>query len=286
MHRVYRVVMVNNLNKILNEGSILFVDECNRMPRDLRKEYKLHWNYINSKNEEILEHVRTYRVACMKYKKAKYFLLNCKDPYSDEAVEAMEIREPDRLPECYDESNLIPMKHPDDMSKSDLNEYYGIVPFNRCIMLNISPNWKGKLQPEDLKWINKFIQAVMSNFYKNCNRFTKMKYVIECGSEGDFVHIHSVFELNPAMAKSNTACIRKGNLLGEFRKIWDRIAKLDEDSIGFVGYVKGKFALQTTLINNREILSDKLDYLIEDLKPISHKNALHALYPIIVNQWD
>jgi hypothetical protein len=278
--------MVHNLNKILNEGSILFVDECKRMPRNLYNEYVQAYDYNNFKNEEILDKLRKYRSAKHAWELAQVRLKSCPDTYCAKCNLDRLITHPPKLAECYNESNINTMTHPDDMSKDDLNAYFGVVPFNRCIMLNISPNWKGKLANEDLPWINKFIKTVMLKFFQNCNRFTKMKYVIECGSEGDFIHIHSVFELNPAMAKSNTACIRKGNLLGEFRKIWDRIAKLDSDSQGFVGYVKGKYALQSTLINTREILRDKLDYLIEDLKPLSHQNAPHTLYPLLVNRWD
>lgn len=265
------------------------------MPRNLRKEYQLHWNYIQTKNDELLDKMREYRKDCMKYKQAQNFLKNCDDPYSDLAMELREVRQPTRQAvhavRNWDESNIIMLEHPDDITNEGLNDFYNIIPFNRCIMINISPDWKGKLPDEDLKWTNKFIRAVMSVFYKNCNRFTKMKYVIECGSEGNFIHVHAVLELNPAMSASNKQCIRKGNLLNELRKCWDRVAKYDNEfdptaAKGYVGLLKGRYALQSTLINTEQIRCDKLDYLIEDLKPESHRNAPHTLYPIVVGSWD
>ena len=36
------------------------------------------------------------------------------------------------------------LKQPWDMSKQDLYDYYNIIPYKPCWMLNISPNWKNE----------------------------------------------------------------------------------------------------------------------------------------------
>lgn len=279
--------MVHNRCNILDEGIIKYIGDCNRMKRNLDDEYYKEW----TRNEELvaynIEWVRLHKENLELDKLiAQEKIDTCfEEIYYDCArVNAIERRkhkiskfEPP-ISKAYKK-----MQHYENMSRTMLEKYYGVERFNKSWFLNISPDWKGKVFPSELPQ-ELFLQEVMDEFYDNCNRFTKMKYVIECGSDGDFVHIHAVFELNPGMSKSNKTCISKGNILIEFRKCWDRIAK--ESSEGYEGLVKGRHALQTTLINNAEILKDKLNYLIEEKKPFSHRNMTHPLYPILIDRWD
>lgn len=147
-------------------------------------------------------------------------------------------------------------------------EYFNIKKFENCWMLNISPDWKGNICLDNIR----HFKEVMRLFYNNTRRFSYVKYVLECGGEANFLHCHAVFKLNPDKPGNMKSCY-KGNFLKEFRSCWDRL--------GYKGKVKGRHALQTTLITNKEMLKDKLEYLIEELKPESHKNAVHSILPFI-----
>lgn len=175
------------------------------------------------------------------------------------------------------------MIHPDDI---DLYDYYNVEPFQKSWMLNISPNWKGCVITRDM--INFFI-AVIDSFYSNCNRFIKMKYVLENGHGKDHLHAHIVFTLNTKKPGYMTS-IKKGNILQEWRNCWNRLGKdnpsmddltIDDEWIDIVGLCKSKHALNTCLLTNKEMLQDKLDYLVEELKPESHKNDVHHLCPVV-----
>lgn len=168
------------------------------------------------------------------------------------------------------------MVGPWDMRKADLYAYYKIRPFNPHWMLNISPAWKGQsCEQRNKNGVAtakrvKFISEVMELFYDDARRFSRVKYVIEGGKEADFLHVHAVFELN-AKKPNNILHMKKGNFLKSFRTIWNRHAS--EVCPEWEGLVGSKHALQTTYITSEEMLQDKLDYLVEDLKPISHKNS-------------
>ena len=89
---------------------------------------------------------------------------------------------------------------PCDITNKQLEEHYGVQPFNNCWMLNISPNWKQeeKLMSNKAKTAKmvQFLREVLGLFYDDAKRFTKVKWVIECGKEGNFMHCHCIFELN------------------------------------------------------------------------------------------
>ena len=146
--------------------------------------------------------------------------------------------------------------------------YYGKSKFNECWMLNISPNWKGTINDNMIEHFKK----VMDIFYTNCRRFLSMDYVLECGGDGDFLHAHAVFKLD-LNKPGNLFSMRKGNFLKEFRSCWNRCDPLYRD------LCKSRHALQTTFITTDEMLKDKVDYLVEELKPESHKNAVHSTLP-------
>jgi predicted transcriptional regulator len=107
--------------------------------------------------------------------------------------------------------------------------------------------------------------------------------VIECGKDGNHIHAHCVMMLNPELNKSNKTWISKGNVSRDLRAVWNKLSRdaqlLQEDCL------KSKFAIQTILIKNERMLQDKLDYLIEELKPLSHQNLPHPQLPEISGEW-
>jgi len=185
-------------------------------------------------------------------------------------------------------------------------DYLGVKPFRRSIMINISPDWKimNNIPGIDYSGRDKlyrdFLYRVIEMYLTSCHRWSRWKYVIECGSDGTFIHAHIVAEINKDHYKSVMTHIKKGNINQELRKSWNRAIKIDckeKEQKGIFGPcpieehcwvngLKGKWAVKTTLINNSDILKDKLNYLHEELKPDSHKNASHPMYPLIVDNWD
>lgn len=153
----------------------------------------------------------------------------------------------------------------DNNLKKSLFKVFNIIPFNPCVMINISPNWKGKVNPQDEAY-----QALLANtiqtYFNACNRYSKYRYCIECGGEGNFLHAHVVAEINPDCHKSVITHINKGNHKYELIKAWNKLK-------GPEGLLKGKFAIQRIIINNQNMRDDKLAYLEEKNKPEGHKNA-------------
>lgn len=156
--------------------------------------------------------------------------------------------------------------------EKEIARYMGITPFYPSVMINISPNWKGRFSNykgtplRDAFDIRDF-KAVIEKYLSSNNRYRQWKYCLECGSEGNFLHAHIVAEINPKCSKSVTTHINKGNHTVELRKHWDKLGPK-----GMEGALKGKFAIQRVMIRNREILEDKLKYLIESEKPEGHTN--------------
>ena len=66
----------------------------------------------------------------------------------------------------------------------EIARYMGVQPFHDCVMINISPNWKGKFGESDLidKLMIKKFKIVIDNYLKSCDRWSKWKYVLECKS--------------------------------------------------------------------------------------------------------
>lgn len=154
-----------------------------------------------------------------------------------------------------------------------ISEIMGITPFYPAVMINISPNWKGRFSnykgtPLQDAFDVKHFKTVIEKYLTSCDRYSRWKYCLECGSEGNFLHAHIVAEINPKCSKSVITHINKGNHAIELRKAWD-----NTQVKGIGGLLKGKYSIQRVMIRNREILEDKLNYLIEAHKPDGHTNA-------------
>ena len=150
-----------------------------------------------------------------------------------------------------------------------IGDFMGIIPFSPCVMINISPAWKGKFGKDKLtdKLMIKKFQLVIEKYLHAAHRYSKWKYVLECGSEGNHLHAHIVAEINPKTEKSAITHLNKGNHAVDLRKIWNKNMPKGNE-----GYLKGKFAVQRIILRNEELKDDKLKYLIEEEKPEGHKN--------------
>lgn len=149
--------------------------------------------------------------------------------------------------------------------KKSIYNFFNLIPFNPCVMFNISPNWKGKVDPRDETY-QRLLADTIQTYLNACNRYSKYRYCIECGGDGDFLHAHIVAEINPDLHKSVMTHINKGNHKYELIKAFKKLK-------GNEGLLKGKFAIQRILINNQNMRDDKLAYLEEKNKPDGHKNA-------------
>lgn len=179
----------------------------------------------------------------------------------------------DTFAECF----YIPIKMDDPKklsahTKKTIAEKLGYIPFIPCVMFNISPAWKGEFGKNELtdklmiKNFCKVIDSYLNESFQGNKRYSKYKYCLECGSEGDFLHAHIVAEINPKITKSTKTHIMKGNHSQQLKKSWNKIFK------GHQGLLKGKYSVQRNLINSEEILADKLKYLHEENKEEGHQN--------------
>lgn len=156
----------------------------------------------------------------------------------------------------------------------------GHKPFQTAVMINISPNWKGKFDLKGVKgrMMTHMFSNLIKEYLESCDRYTQWKYCLEVGGEGNFLHAHIVAEINPRMEKSVLTHINKGNHKIELMKKWEKTITKRYPSYpsgiekGNEGCLKGKFSVQRILIRNEEMLKDKLDYLIEANKPDGHQN--------------
>jgi len=169
--------------------------------------------------------------------------------------------------------------------KKSLYGFLGLIPFNPCVMINISPDWKGRinLRTMESKHHKMLFQRAIETYLGSCNRYTKWQYCLECGGDGDFLHAHIVAEINPAIHKSVMTHINKGNHKYELMKAWDKHL-MESKTLNFnswqsgkgvkgkEGLLKGKFAIQRILLNTETLRDDKLKYLIETNKPEGHQN--------------
>jgi CxxC motif-containing protein len=255
-------------------------DTINNMPRDFRKDYE----YAYYENEKNLEKARRLYHRIKKLETEH-------DLTSDETTKDIKKTLIRNLMNEINQLDVKEMKSFMDISLNEIYEFFNEKPFRDCFMYNISPKWNGGIggvTGVDLQEIQiKALETAITLFYKDQDRFTKMKYVIECGKDGGHIHAHCVMELNPELKRSNEGWRRKGRDLQEFRNIWDKLMS-ETDNYGDVSPVKvGKqwknFALQCNVIRNKRVLQDKLDYLIEEKKPFSHQNAEHPLCPKLFN---
>lgn len=262
--------MVVNSNLVLDCGEIKYLNNIIMEPEHL-KEYKLMLRYIYDIKNEIKE---------------QYWLQNSfQGKTMDEKMEASELKiqrmreelksfPEDALKHFAMLNDIYVLKNIDKIKDSEkISRIMNVKPFHPSVMINISPNWKGQFGKNDLtdilmvKNFRKTIDSYLNESIGPNKRFTKYKYCLECGSGGDFLHAHIVAELNPKIIKSMKSHFAHNIHVQQLNKYWNKNFK------GHQGLIKGKFAIQRNLINNRIMLEDKKAYLIEENKEEGHKNS-------------
>lgn len=140
-------------------------------------------------------------------------------------------------------------------------EYLDIIPFTPSVMINISPNWKkGKIGMSGrIQKLKEIIDNYMAESW-----YQKWSYVIENGGEGNHIHAHCVCELNRTRLKGCETHLAKGRHTVQLKKYANKVK-------GMEGIIEG-VSIQKTILRNETLVKDKLDYLVEELKPIGHKN--------------
>ncbi len=248
--------MVNNIGNVLDEGTIKYLKETIMVPKHLRK-------FQNNVKELQKLH---YDID---------FLKKTRDQWGeDEHLELeMLIETRDKLWNPIYQGYLSEIRVHEIKDNLKIAEFMGVTPFYPCVMFNISPNWKGMFGKDDvsdkmmIKNFTKVIDSYLNEQFTGKPRYTKYKYCLECGSEGNFLHAHVVAEINPALLKAMKTHINKGNHKQQFCKYWNKMMPK-----GNQGQLKGEYAIQRVLINTREIRKDKLKYLKEKNKEEGHKN--------------
>lgn len=257
MNNIYRghrgYIMVNNKMKILDGGKLKFVAEVIEMKKphyvyefenEIRQMNHL-WNQKRVCGDDVQELIRfghEHTRQLIAYENI------CKE--WDEKYEDNEIIKYYLGVEC------------DFTSKYEFDKiakYYNIEPFVPQVMINISPNWNGKIITGKINKLKKLI-----NLYLKEGWFDRWSYVIENGSEGKHIHAHIVARMNPQRLKSVESHLRKNNHTRQLQKYASKIE-------GMEGLIEG-VSVQRILLRTETLVKDKLDYLIEEKKPVGHKN--------------
>lgn len=158
----------------------------------------------------------------------------------------------------------------DKNKKNALYRYIDKTPFHPCVMINISPDWKGKIDPRNKRY-QQLLKHAIKLYLTDCSRFTRWRFCLESGGNGDFLHAHIVAEINPDQYKSVMTQINKGNYARSLRKYWkSTCTEMGIEGIG--GILEGKYSIQRIIIRNETMRDDKLAYLHEENKPTDHKN--------------
>lgn len=260
--------MVNNIFKIIDENKLKFIsvkeykdmvklsylDYCHKIIRSW-DEYVEVTTYDESldeikssvKNKEYIECDRKMMIF-----RDKYFEKNFKDMWVIKiAFVCVDIN--DAIEDCF-------KKH---YKLQDLLDYLNIIPFTPSVMINISPDWKSGEQRTNTQKI-KLLKLIVEQYLAESERYDHYSYVIENGSDGEHIHAHIVAHINPKIGKSVCTHLNKGNHTQQLKKYASKLK-------GMGGIIKGP-GVQKCFLRTEQLVSDKLDYLIEEKKPEGHKN--------------
>lgn len=262
--RAQRVLRVNVLGEVVenHNGDYKEPPESIKNYLELCKLYGEFW-YVYGESEHDIEYLRFYKRGVSlagSFDKFEYFL-----------------KQMDFLMEY-----ALFMEFVD---KKVIYDYLDIKEFHASIMINISPKWNDKIASTDkIDLLSDVIEEFACIYDKSY--FTRFKYVIENGKNNSHVHAHCVLEVNPRLIKSFRAMVKKNNHNNKLRALWK---KVDVGSLGSLppqhNKDKNKGSLNHVWLNNRELLKDKLDYLIEEKKPEEHKNAYNPDFPLLIDKW-
>jgi len=224
---------------------------------------------------------KEYALAACKYNQYRKAMLN-PDPYKcpNKYVDSSWVTEKPVAPDVSQQAKYELMTRPQDMTTSDIMEYYGVEEYIPSVFINISPNWKGVVITENM--IQTFKNTI-EDYFRNVGgmeRYSKLDYVLECGKEGNFLHAHIVLKINKIHMKSVITHLNKNNHARDLRRIWNKNCSIFEGMEGMGGLLEGRHSITKNVIRIVDMEIDKLNYLDEEKKPEAHKNALHTLLPV------
>lgn len=253
--------MVNNINKILDEGVIKII---------MSKEYKImiqdYSHMCRCKSYKTFgKDVWNERTSTMEYHEVpneNYKEMPQRIRYAVEQVEE-EMKWGGTI-QKYMNARLFYHAGGEQI----ILDYLEIIPFTPSVMINISPNWGIAKDKMSDKTKAKRLESVINDYMKIDSRYDYYSYVIECGSSGNHIHAHIVAHVNPKLVKS---VVRgKNSHIGKGCRLPGAL-NTQGGKRGIKGVFSGK-GISTTILNCQELVNDKLDYLTEEKKPEGHKN--------------
>lgn len=183
----------------------------------------------------------------------------------------------DKLPGDFDAVKRLWNSRPYKSADYNWNEFmnelftlYEITPEVHKYMLNICPNWKGNVKGRMMELLEK----VVKSYLEESDRWVNAVYTLENGSDGDNLHVHIVATPNHKLIKSIDSHIANGNHKQQLVKYWKKYCKSVPNLQGHSTALDSIHSVQRVILRTSEMQQDKLDYLIEDKKPIGHKNKV------------
>lgn len=147
---------------------------------------------------------------------------------------------------------------------------YDIKPFIHQYMINISPRWNSEHEPSNIE-IKLFRKCTLEYLNQGVKGgwWESGFFTLESGGTGKHLHAHLVLKPNKEILKSVDSYM-DGNHSSGFTKIFSK-------HMGEYGECKGRFAIQKKVLRNEELIDDKIDYLLENMKEEGHKNMTHPV---------
>jgi len=277
--------MVSNKLIILDESQLKYMPEANMAkPRHII-EYEEKLFTMNYDFQKYDHFVKSLKAGWIIENKQNY------DKHKDLLEKIKAWKEDIHIIKYLYDDHIVPKKHWWD---ARICSYMNVIPFTPSVMINISPAWKDIGQARvNHEYMIELLRKTIELYLGASNRYDYYSYVIECGADGDHIHAHIVAHINPDIIKSVETHINKGNHNVELRKIFKKVFNektslmkpkgkkgINPDFKG--GVLSGKYAIQRILLRNEELVSDKIEYLEEEKKPVGHKNARHPICPLLV----
>jgi len=150
-----------------------------------------------------------------------------------------------------------------------IENHFHIPPMTPNIMINISPDWKGQKISDDMI---KTFQECIENYAEEMDkqRYTKLTYILESGKDGNHLHAHCVFSINPSQINSvlngKNSHIKKGKHIRQINTWWKK---------GVFGGTK--LNIQSVILRTELLIEDKLKYLDPENKPSGHENLIKLM---------
>lgn len=262
----------NNLLKMLDEGKIKSIPEVKmtKLGKELFMKYQaeeagakytmMKYHYLKDEYDEWRKKMDEWEYKCSQ----KKYDTSLPEAYRVPNGYPPEKPRPSYSITCDEYKKAKDFTHLGDKYSPGLDnflyKYYNIRPFEPWVMINISPDWAGKeITPTMVEDLISLVRSYMKEEW-----YSEWHYAIESGGEGNHLHTHIVAKLNQDRIKSVKSHLSKGNHVQQLKKYSNKIK-------GLQGLIKGP-GIQRVLINNEEILQDKMDYLHEAEKPEGHKN--------------